>query len=93
MDIILSMDLPSEVEQQLDPQRTRLALVAQEAIALDLFRKGLLSHAQLGQALKLDRFETDALLKQHGVGEQALSHEEVDTELESINELIGPPRQ
>jgi predicted HTH domain antitoxin len=92
MDISVSVNLPPELEKQLDPERTRLTVVAREAVVVDLFRRGTLSHVQLGQALGLDRFETDALLKRHEVTEHTLSHQEADADLRSINELIGPPR-
>jgi predicted HTH domain antitoxin len=90
MNILVNMDFPSEVEQQLATERERLSAVAQEAIAIELFRKGLLSHAQLSQALDLDRFETEALLKRYQVTEHALTHAEVDAEVERLNQWIGP---
>ena len=90
MDINVSVNLPPEVENQL--QGERLAAVAREAIAVDLFRRGILAHAQLGQVLGLDRFETDALLKRHQVSEHALDHSDVDADVQSINDLIRPPR-
>ena len=42
--------------------------------------------------LGLDRFETDALLKRHQVSERSLNHSDVDADVQSINDLIGPPR-
>jgi hypothetical protein len=92
MELTVSVNLPPEVEHELGPERSRLSVVAREAVATDLFRRGLLSHAQLGMTLGLNRFETEALLKRHQVTEHALTHEEVDAELESINELVGRPR-
>jgi hypothetical protein len=34
---------------------------------------------------------TNALLKRHEVTEQALTHEDVDADVESVNELLAPP--
>ena len=92
MDINVSVNLPPEVENQLQGERLGLTAVAREAIAVDLFRRGILAHAQLGQVLGLDRFETDALLKRHQVSEHSLNHSDIDADLQSINDLIGPPR-
>ena len=92
MDINVSVNLPPEVESRLQSERVGLVSVAREAVAVDLFRRESLSHAQLGQALGLDRFETDALLKRHKVSEHALTHSDVDADVQSINDLIGPPR-
>jgi hypothetical protein len=91
MDLNVSMNLPPEVESQLQGDDLGLAAVAREAVAVDLFRRGILTHPQLGQILALDRFETDALLKRHQVWEQSLSHADADTDRRSIDELIGPP--
>ena len=56
----LTIQLPSDVEQRLRAQTPNLDAEAKEAVALDLFRKGKLSHYELSQMLGLDRFETDA---------------------------------
>jgi predicted HTH domain antitoxin len=93
MDLSVSMNLPPEVERQLQGDHSGLAAIAREAVAVDLFRRGILTHLQLGQILGIDRFETDALLKQHQVWEQSLGHADVDADLRSIDELIGPPRR
>jgi predicted HTH domain antitoxin len=89
MDITVTVDLPPEIEQRLEAARRDLAGVAREAVAVDLFRRGILSHFKLAQMLGLDRFEVDALLKRHGVAEQSLTHDEVDADRRSIDELIG----
>jgi hypothetical protein len=46
-----------------------------------------LTHYELGQSLGLDRFETDALLKCHEVTEHSITHEDVDADVKSLNEL------
>jgi hypothetical protein len=53
----------------------------------ELVRRGILTHYELGQSLGLDRFETDALLKCHEVTEHSLTHEDVDADVKSLNEL------
>jgi hypothetical protein len=92
MDIYVSVNLPPELENLLRDERLDLTRVARDAVAVDLFRRGVLNHVQLGGVLGLDRFETDALLKQHKVSEHALTHSDVDADVGSINDLVGPPR-
>jgi hypothetical protein len=38
---------------------------AKEAFITDLYRQGRITRLQLGQALGLDRFDVDAVLKRH----------------------------
>ena len=64
-----------------------LSTAAREAFAIELFRRGILTHLGVGQSLGLDRFETDALLKRHQVTEHALTHEDVDADIKSLGEL------
>lgn len=94
MELRVRVDLPSNVEHQLrgEGEGEALSTVAREAVALALFQRALLSHAELGEVLGLDRFETDALLKRHQVWDHSLGHDEVDADLRSIDELLGPPR-
>lgn len=92
MNVIVSLNLPPGVEEQLRATTPDLSAAVREAYTIDLFRKGVLTHYELGQALGLDRFETDALLKRHQVTEHSLTHEDVEADVRSINELLGPPR-
>ena len=52
-----------------------------EGFLVNLFHRGILTRSELGQALGLDRLQTDALLKRHTVTEQVLTHDEADTDL------------
>ncbi|WP_165222679.1 UPF0175 family protein [Aquisphaera insulae] len=62
-----------------------------ETFALDLFRRGILDRHGLSRALGLDRFETFALLKRHQIFEGALTHADVEADVRSMDELLGPP--
>ncbi|HVS72008.1 MAG TPA: UPF0175 family protein [Phycisphaerae bacterium] len=67
MQLTLTLNLPPDLEARVranigDPQAD-----AAEAYAVDLYRRGVLSHYELSQLLKLDRFETDGVLKRHDV--------------------------
>jgi predicted HTH domain antitoxin len=89
MTIHFSISLPPEVEERLRADVPDLSGAVREAFAVDLFRQGILTHHELGQSLSLDRFETDALLKRHRVTEQSLTHDEVDADVRSLDELLA----
>ena len=88
----LTIQLPSDVEQRLRAQSANLDAEAKEAVALDLFRKGKLSHYELSQMLGLDRFETDAYLKVHNVVEGSLTMEDLNEQTETLDRVLGPVR-
>lgn len=92
MNINVTMNLPPDVEKRLRSESPDLSTAVREGFAVELFRRGLLTHFDLGQVLTLDRFETDALLKRHGVAEYSPTHEDVDADVESLKELLGPKR-
>jgi hypothetical protein len=92
MNISFCLNLPSHVEEELRAESGDLSTAARVAFGIELFRRGILSHYELGQSLELDRFETDALLKRHKVTEHALSHEVVDAEVKSLSELVVKAR-
>ena len=52
-----------------------------------------MTHHELGLILGFDRFETDALLKRNGVTEYALTHEEIDADVNSLKGLLGLKQQ
>ena len=78
MTVTVTIDLPVELERALSVSKQELSAAAKEALAVTLFRQGKLSHAQLGKALDLDRFETDALLKRHQVTTGSLSLDDLE---------------
>lgn len=60
-----------------------------EACAVALFRKGTLNHRQLSHILRLDGFETDALLKRHGVTEQALTPTHLEADRNPLRKVLA----
>ncbi len=92
MNISFNVNLPPGIEERLRAEAPDLSAAGREAFAVDLFRRGILTHHGLGQTLDLDRFETDALLKRHLATEQSLIHEDVDSDVQSLNELLAPRR-
>jgi predicted HTH domain antitoxin len=89
MTISLTVNLPPEVEQQLRAESGDLGSAVRESFAINLFRRGILTHHELGQVLGIDRFETDALLKRNGVTEYLLTHEDIDADVSGLKEFLG----
>lgn len=86
------MNLPPDVEERLRAESRDLSAAVCEGFAVEPFRRGLLTHFGLSEVLGLDSFETDALLKRHQVTEFSPTHEDVDADIESLKDLLGPTR-
>jgi len=89
MSLTVKIELPSEVEEAFRSRGEKLAEEMKTAYAVDLFRRGQLSHYALSKALGLDRFQLDAYLKQHGIFEGSLTHQDVDDDLQRLHEFFG----
>jgi predicted HTH domain antitoxin len=89
MTITPALNLPPEVEERLRAESGDLSSAVRESFAINLFRRGILTHHQLGQVLGLDRFETDALLKRNDLTEYSLTHEDIDADVRSLKEFLG----
>jgi predicted HTH domain antitoxin len=64
----LAIELPEDIAERLTARWGDLSQVAREAIALEGYRSGALSQAEVQRLLGLaSRWETDALLKRAGV--------------------------
>ena len=90
MGLTVTLNLPADLEQKLRAETPNLDADVKEAYALELFRRGKLSHYQLSQVLDLDRFETDAYLKQHKVFEGSLTMEDLEEQRQTLERVLGP---
>jgi len=90
INVSISVNLPPDVEQRLRAESSDLSAAVREGFAVELFRRGILTHFALGEMLGLDRFETDVLLKRHEVAEHSPTHEDVDADVGSLENLLGP---
>ena len=64
----VTIELPEEIERQLETEWGNLPRRALEAVALEGYRSGALTLAQLRRILGFEtRMEADAFLKQHDV--------------------------
>jgi hypothetical protein len=84
MPLTVVFDLPADIEQKLRRETADLSADVKEAYALELFRRGKLSHNELSLLLGLDRFQTDAYLKQHNVFEGSLTMADLEADRETL---------
>jgi hypothetical protein len=82
--------LPAEIESRLRSEIADLDVEVTECFALELFRRGQLTHYELSTILGLDRFETDAYLKRHNVFEGSLTLEDLELQDRIASRLIAP---
>ena len=64
---MIRIDMPIDLEEELRRDFSDLDLTAREAMGVELFRQGKLTQAQLGRLLGVSRYDTDGILKRHGV--------------------------
>ena len=79
-------EIPKDIEKQLRAAGIDPTQAAKELFFVDLYRTQRITHHQLGEALGLNRYETDGVLKRHDVPLD-LSIEEFREQVESLREL------
>jgi len=77
----IHIKLPAPIEEKLRNDLGDLGAAGKEAMLIELYRQGKLTHHELPQALGLGRFETDGVLKRHNVTEDLLTPNELDEQL------------
>lgn len=88
MPLKLTLNLPPDLEGRLRTESADLESEAEEAFAVQLFRRGKLDHVQLSRALELDHFETDSLLQRFGVEEGTLTLQEVEEDAKNARRFL-----
>lgn len=88
----VTLDLPDDISSALEGQWDDLPKQALEALAVEGYRTGALTEAQVRRLLGLNtRFEVHALLKEHRV---PLRYSEVDLEEDrAAHRALGIPRE
>lgn len=93
MTLQFTIELPAELERTLHGAEAETNLLAKQAFALLLFHDGRLSHAELGRALSLDRFETDALLKRRSPALGGPTFSDLEADRTTLEAVLGPVRR
>ncbi len=83
----ITVELPDDVAQHPDPGREAL-----EALAVEGYRTGALSHYQTSQLLGLSRFEFDHFLKARAIFDHAYNVADLDRDLEDLSRLEARKR-
>jgi predicted HTH domain antitoxin len=92
MPLKVTLDLPADLEEKLRRETTNLDAEVREAYLLELFRRGKLSHYELSCVLGLDRFETDAWLKGHGVFQGSLTMADLEADRQTLDRVMSKAR-
>ncbi len=92
MSLKVTLDLPADVEERLRRESVDIDADVKEAYVLELFRRGKLSHYELSRVLGLDRYETDAYLKQHNVFEGSLTMDDLEADRQTLKRVMGNER-
>jgi predicted HTH domain antitoxin len=78
----ITVELPDDITRHPDPGREAL-----EALTVEGYRSGALTHHQASQLLGMSRFEFDDFLIEHKVYEHAYSIDDLEQDLEDLEEL------
>ena len=76
------MELPDDIARRPDPGREAL-----EALAIEGYRSGALTHYQASQLLGLSRFGFDRFLKERNIFDHAYDAADLEQDLETLRQL------
>ncbi len=86
----VSINLPVDVQAVVRREVSDLDGATRELLLLDLYRGGVLSHYELSRGLGLDRFQTEALLKQRGIFEEDELQEDAKEDAKPVEFILRP---
>jgi predicted HTH domain antitoxin len=78
----ITVELPDDIARHPDPGREAL-----EALAVEGYRSGALTHHQAGQLLGMSRFQFDDFLIERKVCEHAFSIDDLEQDLRDLEKL------
>lgn len=86
----IRIELPTAIENKLRAELGDLDLAGREAMLVELYRQGRISHGELASGLDISRYQADELLKRHNVTEDLITSAELETQLNGLRKLQGP---
>jgi predicted HTH domain antitoxin len=86
----ITIELPSAIEEKLRSEEGDVAALGKEAILIELYREGRISHGELADGLGLSRNQVDAVLKRRTVTEDLLTDKELAEQVAGLRRLLGP---
>ena len=78
----ITVDLPDDLAQHANAGREAL-----EALVIEGYRSGALTHYQASRLLGLSRFEFDGFLKERNIYDHAYGLEDFEQDLETLRQL------
>jgi predicted HTH domain antitoxin len=78
----ITVRLPDDLAQHADPAREAL-----EALVIEGYRSGALSHHQASQMLGMWRFDFDGFLKERNIFDHAYDMEDLERDIETTRQL------
>lgn len=78
----ITVELPGDIAQRPDPGQQAL-----EALAIEGYRSGALTHYEASRLLQLSRLDFDALLKRRNIDDHAYDVEDLEQDLETLERL------
>jgi len=79
----ISIELPTGIEEKLRAELGDLSAAGKEAMLVELYREGRISHGELAEGLGLSRYQADGVLKRHNVTEDLLCSDELAEQVAS----------
>jgi len=86
----ITFQIPDNIEQHLAAAGSNVDAAAKEAVIVELYRRGQISHGSLAECLGLSRHEADALLGRHHVTEDLLSPEDFREQMRALRARLAP---
>jgi predicted HTH domain antitoxin len=71
----ISFEIPQDIERELRTNGLDMNREAKEVFLVDLYRRERITHRQLAEALGLNRYETDGVLKRYKVSPNVTAQE------------------
>ena len=81
----VTIELPADIEQALREQWQDLPRAVLEAVAIEGYRKAILSHRQVGELLGLDWWDVEKFLSEQRV--ERYSAEALEQDLDTLKKL------
>ena len=78
----IAVELPGDIAQRPNPGQHAL-----EALAIEGYRSGALTHYEASQLLQLSRLEFDTLLKRRNIDAHAYDIEDLEQDIETVERL------
>ncbi len=86
----ITIELPRAIEEKLRSEEGDVAALGKEAILIELYREGRISHGELADGLGLSRNQVDAVLRRRTVTEDLLTDKELVEQVAGLRRLLGP---